>query len=59
VSYSGPYLTYANEYPVPHSTAKRAKHSRESYMVGAPARFNLNYDKLSPMARQAAALFDM
>jgi coenzyme F420-reducing hydrogenase alpha subunit len=53
------YLSFTNEYIVPHSTAKRAKHNRESYMVGALARFNLNYDKLSPMAKQAAALFGL
>ncbi len=53
------YLAYTNEYIVPHSTAKRAKHSRESYMVGALARFNLNGERLSPMAKQAAALFDL
>jgi len=53
------YLSYANEYIVPISTAKRAKHVRDSYMVGALARFNLNFDKLSPMAKQAAALFDL
>lgn len=53
------YLGFTNEYIVPNSTAKRAKHNRESYMVGALARFNLNYDKLSPMAKQAAALFGL
>jgi sulfhydrogenase subunit alpha len=53
------YLSFTNEYIVPQSTAKRAKHNRESYMVGALARFNLNYDKLSPMAKQAAALFGL
>ena len=53
------YLTFTNEYIVPQSTAKRAKHNRESYMVGALARFNLNYDKLSPAAKQAAALFEL
>src|SRR4030066_58984 len=53
------YLSFANEYIVPTSTAKRAKHNRESYMVGALARFNLNYEKLSPMAKQAAALFNL
>ena len=53
------YLTYANEYIVPYSTAKRAKHARESYMVGALARLNLNYDKLSPMAKQTAEMFDL
>lgn len=53
------YLTYTNEYIVPISTAKRAKHVRDSYMVGALARFNLNYEKLLPMAKQAAALFEL
>ena len=53
------YLTFTNEYIVPQSTAKRAKHNRESYMVGALARFNLNYNKLSPVAKQAAALFGL
>ena len=42
------YLTYTNEYIVPQSTAKWAKHNRESYMVGALARLNINYKKLSP-----------
>ncbi len=53
------YLGFTNEYIIPQSTAKRAKHNRESYMVGALARFNLNYDRLSPMAKQAAALFGL
>ena len=53
------YLSFANEYIVPTSTAKRSKHVRESYMVGALARVNINYEKLSPMAKQAAALFDL
>jgi coenzyme F420-reducing hydrogenase alpha subunit len=53
------YLSFTNEYIVPTSTAKRAKHFRESYMVGALARFNINYDKLSPMAKQTAELFNL
>ncbi len=53
------YLSYTNEYIVPISTAKRAKHNRASYMVGALARFNLNYDKLSPMAKQTAEMFGL
>jgi len=53
------YLSFTNEYIVPTSTAKRAKHNRDSYMVGALARFNLNYSNLSPMAKQAAALFNL
>ena len=53
------YLAYTNEYIVPISTAKRAKHARESFMVGALARFNLNYDKLSPMAKKTAENFSL
>ena len=55
----GEYLSYTNEYIVPISTAKRAKHARDSYMVGALARLNNNYDKLSPMAKQVAEMFNL
>jgi sulfhydrogenase subunit alpha len=53
------YLTYTNEYVVPQSTAKWAKHNRDSYMVGALARLNLNYRKLSPMAQKTAEMFNL
>ncbi len=53
------YLAYANEYIVPQSTAKWAKHTRESYMVGALARLNNNYKRLSPMALQVAEMFNL
>ncbi len=53
------YLSYTNEYVVPLSTAKRAKHVRDSYMVGALARFNLNADKLSPLAKQITEMFNL
>jgi coenzyme F420-reducing hydrogenase alpha subunit len=53
------YRRVTNEYLVPHSTAKHTKHNRESYMVGALARFNNNYDKLHPRAREAAEQFGM
>ena len=53
------YLSFTNEYIVPISTAKRAKHTRDSYMVGALARLNINYDKLSPMAKQVAEMFKL
>jgi coenzyme F420-reducing hydrogenase alpha subunit len=53
------YLSFTNEYIVPTSTAKRAKHVRESYMVGALARFNINHDKLSPTAKKTAEMFDL
>ena len=48
------YLSMTNEYAVPHSTAKFAKASRDSYMVGALARVNNNYDLLSPIAKWGA-----
>ena len=53
------YLSFTNEYIVPHSTAKRAKHARESYMVGALARLNVNYDLLSPLAKKIAEMFGL
>ena len=53
------YLAFTNEYIVPISTAKRAKHARESYMVGALARLNINYDKLSPLSKKTAELFGL
>ena len=49
------YRSWTNEYLVPHSTAKYTKHVRDSYMVGALARFNNNYDQLSPRAKKVAA----
>jgi coenzyme F420-reducing hydrogenase alpha subunit len=48
------YLKITNEFCVPHSTAKYARHHRESYMVGALARFNLNHGQLLPRAKKAA-----
>ena len=48
------YRAITNEFLLPHSSAKHARLSRNSYMVGALARFNLNHDKLQPKARQVA-----
>jgi coenzyme F420-reducing hydrogenase alpha subunit len=48
------YREIANEYCIPHSTAKFCKHNRDSYMVGALARFNLNHASLTPQAAEAA-----
>lgn len=48
------YRDVTNEYLVPHSSAKHAANQRQSYMVGALARFNVNHDKLHPQARAAA-----
>jgi len=48
------YREITNEFQVAHSTAKHARHQRQSYMVGALARYNINQDKLHPKARSAA-----
>ncbi len=48
------YRDMTNEFIVPHSTGKHCKHARESFMVGALARFNNNVDQLSQNAREAA-----
>jgi sulfhydrogenase subunit alpha len=49
------YRQVTNEKIVPHSTAKHTSHNRDSYMVGALARFNNNFDQLHPRAKDAAA----
>jgi sulfhydrogenase subunit alpha len=49
------YRQLTNEFYSEHSTAKHARHHRDAYMVGALARFNLNYDQLHPRAQAAAA----
>jgi coenzyme F420-reducing hydrogenase alpha subunit len=48
------YLAMTNEYLVDHSTSKLAKLSRESFAVGALARFNNNYPWLHPRAKDVA-----
>ncbi len=48
------YEQVTNEYLVNHSSAKHTKNQRQSYMVGALARFNINYDLLHPKAKEAA-----
>ncbi|MCX8126115.1 MAG: Ni/Fe hydrogenase subunit alpha [Dehalococcoidia bacterium] len=48
------YLSITNEFCVAHSTAKYTRHLRDSYMVGALARFNNSYDQLSAKAKAAA-----
>ncbi len=53
------YLEVTNEYVVPHSTAKFTKHARDSYMVGALARFNLNHEKLLHRAKAVAEMLGL
>jgi len=53
------YWSITNEYLVPQSTAKYTKHARDSYMVGALARFNINSKQLHPAAQDVAHLFGL
>ncbi len=48
-----------NEYVSPQSTAKWARWHRDSYAVGALARFNLNADGLLPLAKSVAEQFGL
>jgi sulfhydrogenase subunit alpha len=53
------YREVTNEHQVTHSTAKHARNQRDSYMVGALARFNVNHDKLHPRAQEAARALNL
>lgn len=53
------YQTITNEHLLPHSTAKHTRHVRESYMVGALARFNNNFNLLHPRAKEAAGVLGL
>lgn len=53
------YEAIVNEFVVPHSTAKFTRHHRDSYMVGALARFNLNAHLLRPLAQEWAERFGL
>jgi sulfhydrogenase subunit alpha len=53
------YKKLTNEFIVSHSSAKHTKASRESYMVGALARYNLNHKKLHPKAQKTADLLKL
>jgi sulfhydrogenase subunit alpha len=48
-----------NEYVSPQSTAKWAKWHRDSYMVGAISRFNINHAELLPIAKSVAGKFGL
>lgn len=53
------YRSCTNEYVVPASTAKYTKNRMDTYAVGALARFNVNYDRLRPEAKQVAESLGM
>lgn len=51
------YRSISNEYVSEWSTAKYCKNKLDSYMVGALARINNNYELLKPQAKVAAEKF--
>ena len=53
------YRSVTNEQIVQHSSAKHTHNRRDSYMVGALARFNVNYEQLHPWAKQAATALNL
>lgn len=53
------FESVANEYVTPQSTAKWCRWHRESYMVGALARYNLSAEKLLPLAAKTAKAFGL
>ena len=53
------WKTVANEHVVDQSTAKWTKWHRNSYAVGALARFNNNAELLSPTAKAVAGMFGL
>lgn len=53
------YKKIMNEFFVPQSTALHSKHNRDSYMVGALARFNLNSKLLNFAGKKIADLFEL
>jgi len=48
------YRSVTNEWVSPLSTAKYTRHQMDSYMVGALARINLNFQQLHPHAQKMA-----
>jgi sulfhydrogenase subunit alpha len=53
------YRLVTNEHLTPYSSAKHARHRRNSYMVGALARFNLNHHHLHGKAKSASLALNL
>lgn len=53
------YYDIVNEFVVPQSTAKYGKFNRESFMVGALARYNNNYKQLTPLSTSVAGMLGL
>lgn len=49
------YKEVVHEFNAAHSTAKHSKNKRDSYMVGALARCNINFDQLNDEAKAVAS----
>jgi coenzyme F420-reducing hydrogenase alpha subunit len=53
------YKRIVNEFVVPQSTAKYGKFNRDSFMVGALARYNNNYEKLTTLSSSIAGILGL
>ena len=53
------YRNVTNEFTVAHSTSKWSRWHRESYMVGALARVNNNFEQLYQPAKEVADMLDL
>jgi len=53
------YRGKIKEYLVKHSAAKHVRGNNGPIMVGALARFNINYDMLTPFAKEVAAMLGL
>ncbi len=53
------YKNVVNEFVVPQSTAKYGKFNRGSFMVGALARYNINYKQLSPLSLEVGKMLGL
>lgn len=53
------YKNVVNEYVVPQSTAKYGKYSRDSFFVGAIARYNNNYKQLTPLSLEVGKMLGL
>ena len=53
------YKDVVNEFVVPQSTAKYGKFNRDSFMVGALARFNNNHNQLTETSKKVAEMIGL
>ncbi|MEN8221684.1 MAG: Ni/Fe hydrogenase subunit alpha [Acidobacteriota bacterium] len=53
------YYDIVNEFIVPQSTAKYGRFNRESFMVGALARYNNNYKQLTSLSTSVAGMLGL